>query len=270
MSEPLLLDPGSVAEELIAGPPSAPAPSTVEAKPASKEPKEAKAPLIPAEQVKDKSGRFFDPSKHKIRDGKPLINVHGFFMPRGGTSNEKIRQREQAAAGQVGAGAWSAEDKAESSGAPAPADPQKNEASAGGPTQAEATANANDASNDAAEVATRALYFTVGSLINSMDEATPTAAEHENFRLSAAAYFRTLGWKGTALTCFVLRVLAYLLNVAQKPAAAAKVKEWLAEFRAKKKAPRPVEPEANEPTRKATSAPVSIVNGVRLTERPAA
>jgi hypothetical protein len=222
----------------------------------------------------------FNPQKHKSVQpgGAPFVNKYGYFMPIGGQSASAVRRTAAAVAAAqavpLEAAAWSPEEQANGAGVPYE-EPGGQDARPGTPPGApgvQPMPENDPGANDAAEVATRALYFAVGSIFGSLEEATPTALEHQNFKDGAAAYFRSVGWRSTALTCIILRCLAYVLTVAHKPAASAKIKEWIAEYKAKKKAaPKPVEPTANEPSRQATPANAAIVsNGApRYSERAA-
>jgi hypothetical protein len=252
MNEPLLLDPSSVASSLLALP-EAPPP----------------APVPSAEDLVDGAHRKFDPTRHKSKpDGTPFVNKYGFFMPIGGKRSRSTpapvaqpaaastppAQEPNAAAASIPPKppeaekpAWGPAAHAAAAGVDFTPQPERTETpppAPGTPTPPPAAAPGIDNSEEAAEVGTRALYFTVGILIGSPEEATLDKAEHANFHRAAAAYIRSTGWKGTPLTCLVLMVCAYLLRTFQKPVAAAQVKKWLADFKAKKKPPVPVQPSA--------------------------
>jgi len=277
MPTPLLLDPGAVADDLIAAP---------------------KAPPIssgPDPEVIDTAGRIFDPKLfRRHHDGTPFRNVQGEFMPRGARKNsngsngstdlpahqEKNGTAPSAEEVSPGQGpipstpeinAWGATERRQASGIPEPAPaPPSPEATPPG-ASVPAPPIGIDTSEDAAELATRTLYFTAGCFFGDMEEATPDKLEHENLRQSAAAYIRTLGWRGTAGTLMLVRVAAYLLKVARKPKGAATVKKWLEDFKTRRKADaaKAVKPEVNGSGR-ATHAPVSLVPSGRYTERAGA
>lgn len=279
MNEPTLLSPDAVAAGLMAAPAESPKPTPP---PVSEKP----IPITPDGRI-DKGGKIFDPGHHKANpDGTPFLNKHGRFMPIGGRKKlgaaanvrpenappqrEPVRAETSApmvdapAAPAPTPPAWSEADRA-AAAAPAP-----EAASAGATGAAPAAAVGQDQSDDAAEVFTNTLYFTVGVLIGSTDEATPEKSEHENFCKAASAYIRTTGWKGTAFTCFALRICAYLLRVARKPKASETVQGWLNNFKNKKKPPVAAEPVKPSPEQEAKPANAVIVYpGTGYGERPA-
>lgn len=260
-----MLNPADVAADLIGSGSATPAPAmpTETPKPApeaASAPSES-GPAMPTPDGKmDRAGRVFDPARYKSRpDGTPFVNRDGYFMPIGGKRKAASALATPAAPAAPTAPvfnlppaparpAWSEAEKAAAAAAPA-ADPGDSAGSGAAPTAA-----VEDHSDDAAEVFTQTLYFTVGVLIGSMDEATPDKAEHANFLKAVSAYIRTTGWKGTALTCMLMRTCAYLLRVFRKPKASAQVEAWIASFRAKKPAAMPVS-EPKPAAGQSTSAP---------------
>lgn len=279
MSTPTLLDPAAVAADLIGAAPAAavapaatPTPSAPQTQPTAEIPAPS-GPKMPTPDGKiDRAGRVFDAARYKSRpDGSPFLNKDGYFMPIGGkrkavagAAPAPAAQPIQPAApdsktlfdalppGPSGA-AWSDVQQAEA--AKAVPNPAAAEAAAEAAKADDPMAGV-DTSADAAEVLTRTLYFTTGVLIGSVDEATPPKSEHENFRQAAAAYIRTTGWKGTPLVCLILRTCAYLLSTFQKPKAAAKVQEWLSDFR-KAKPAQYVAPERPQPAQSQQTRPAS-------------
>jgi hypothetical protein len=267
MNEPLLLDPGTVADDLLSSP-------TIEPK------TETELPKPSVEGAKDPAGRVFDPARYRSRpDGTPFLNKQGYFMPRGGRKPSSSTPQPPPAAdpGPVATpapepekSAWDATERASAAGetlppVATPGDPaQAPGAPPNGPNPSAQTIA--DTSEDAAELGTRTLYFTVGCVFGSMDEANPEKLEHENLRSALAAYIRTLGWKGTAGTLAFVRVAAYVLKVARKPKGAETVKKWMADFKARRRAaPKPVQPVPSTPGQRAENAPVSIMP--RFSER---
>jgi hypothetical protein len=251
MNEPTLLSPDAVAANLMAAPsePAAPVPVS-----------EKQIPITPDGKI-DKGGKIFDPARHKSNsDGTPFLNRHGRFMPIGG--RKKLGAAETTAPlvddpaaplNQPEPPVWSEAARA------AAAAPSPEAQAAAGKTAGPAAALTEDQSDDAAEVLTQTLYFTVGVLIGSTEAATPEKSEHVNFCKAASAWIRTTGWKGTALTCFVLRVCAYLLRVARKPEAAETIQKWMRAFKEKKAHPVAAEPVKSNPEQKAEPAKAALI-----------
>lgn len=171
--------------------------------------------------------------------------------------------------------AWTEAEKAAAGAIPPQSDPSAASAQPGGAT-AQANAELIDSTEDAAEVWTRATYFGVGMLFKMPEESTPSKAEHEQLRRVAAAYLRSLGFKGSARVAVLLAFAAYLLRFVNKPAAAAKVQAWAVSWKAwlLKKPPAPqstaAAAAARSPAPSSPRAPSLSPALTSFSERPAA
>ena len=242
MSAPESLSPSGVTAELLAAAPKATgAPEPVSAAQPPPPVQPAAETATGSEPIKDRLGRVFDPKVYREKDGKPVLNVRGEFMPRGGRKAGSTASNAKTTAQQpptnLGAGpggpAWSEADRNAAAKPPAPEGETDPKAKT---VETEVVGSADDS----AEVACRAIYTSLGFLTDAPEEALPTPAEHKNMQSMTAAYFRSRGWVFAGGVAVCIALLAYLLRTANRPKTRAKVRGW---FGAK-----PVEQATAEPT----------------------
>jgi len=245
MDTPQLLDPATVAAELIGKPEAAPQPLAL---PQTAPEAEALSPFV------DKSGNRYRPGFHRANpDGSPFLNRFGNLMPAPKARKPKAEtalpaesqpkpepqppapvqpETKPEAVKPPSAPAWT---EAERTAAAAPVAPAVTTAPA-----AQAEVEVYDSSDDAAEVIALAIFFLIGILFGAPEEATPADGEQKKLVKITAGLIRTTGWKGSAWWAAGLSWSAYLLRFLRKPKAAAKVQGWVDELRAKTKLATPV------------------------------
>ncbi len=264
-------DPGAIAREMLAGvplsaadapPPAVSAETGVDRSSAAASAENGAAGSLtpPAPDApRDARGHVFRPEFHRLgSDGKPFVNKHGLFMPRGGRKPKNFAPPPPPMA--PGESPWSSAEKTAASAPPPVVDEKKKEEpAAAAPTS---HADISDNSDDASEVFCRAIYTVTGFAFDAPAECQPRPAEHDNMRRAFAAYLRSKGWKSSAGVGIVLMLAAYLLRVLGKPVPAAKLKSWFADWRANRA--KPVE----KTTPEKESAPSSAVGPARVVLTP--
>lgn len=247
-SSPQILDPASVAAELIAAPGSAVAPApalpaanvnssaSVPAASSSAEPADASSSANPFAGVVDKKFRPFDPLRHKMKNGAPFINADGYFMPIGGRP-KKTAASEPALQASGLAPAVSAPPAAlPAPAAPAWSDAEKSAAAAPSPeAAAPGSASASevvavpagpDYSVDAGKAISAGVFVLAGVVFGAREETTPPKQEAAHLTDATAAWIRSTGWRGGPLAGMLLAWTAYFLGLAEKPKVGAKLREW--------------------------------------------
>lgn len=251
MNTPALLDPATVAAELIGSTgASAPAPAVSNQAPQPPAASQAESVTVtPTPDGKiDKAGRVFDASRYKSNpDGTPFRNRLGYFMPIGGRSARSARPDQSGVtvirAGFVGAPApapvsapavsappaalptpaapaWSEAERA------AAAAPASDAVAPGSGAVAAETAPAVDYSADAGKAISAGVFLLAGVVFDAREETTPTKPEAAHLTDATAAWIRSTGWRGGPLAGALLAWLAYFLGLAEKPKIGARLRGW--------------------------------------------
>lgn len=263
---PLELSPADLAAQTLATAPAkvadAPAPA----------PAVAPAPAAPAERLPmprpgdpegetDSAGVVWDRAKHATKKHPHT----GRWMPRGGRRPKFAAVPRAAPAAAPEPSPWSEAERAAAAGQPAeplpsPTAPAPGAADEPAPVPTGPGPKAD--ADDAAEVATQAIYLATGVATGHPDEARLRPGDHANLRNTLAAYFRAKGWAVTGGLAVGLALAAYFLKVGNAPKTGDTLRARFTAWRESQRAAtaRRVSPDAPPavPPRPPTAAPVRM------------
>lgn len=262
-------DPGTVAQEMLAGvPTAAPAPA-VSAVPGVERSPVAASAESGADVPRDIGGHAFRKGFHRENaDGTPYKNARGNFMPRGGRHKGVPNSPPTIAQGEM---PWSEAEKT-AAAASAPVAEEKKTGTPPPPAAAGVHAENATGTKDAAEVGCRLIYLATGYFVDAPEECQPHPTEHENMRESLASVFRSLGWNPSPRWAFVLMLLGYWARVFAKPKVAENIKKKREQWASDTAKPaEKIAPEAtkNTPSTPANATVVTRPNLTALSERSA-